>query len=77
MATCNSETGNMLSKLKTFKTLYVAFPARVPELVRELDGEYGPWGGIVHQLKTADQSVWAESRASKTILYWPDFAHTN
>ena len=34
----------MLSKLKTFKTLCAAFPARVRELVRELarelNGEY-------------------------------------
>ena len=34
-------------------------------------------GGGVRQLKTADQSVWAESRASTTLLYRPDFAHTD
>ena len=31
----------------------------------------------LRQLKTADHSVWAESRASTMILYRPNFAHTN
>ena len=39
MAMCNPETGNILSKLKTVKTLCAAFPAQVRELVRELNGE--------------------------------------
>ena len=41
MAPCNTETDDMLSKLKTFETLCAAFPVRVRELVRELNGEYG------------------------------------
>ena len=36
MTTFNPETGDMLSQLKTFKTLCAAFSARV----RELNGEY-------------------------------------
>jgi len=43
MAMCNSETGNMLSKLRTFKTQCEAFPAQV----RELNGEYALSGEIV------------------------------
>ena len=37
MTTFNPETGDMLSQLKTFKTLCAAFSTRVPEL----NGEYG------------------------------------
>ena len=43
IAMCNSETGNMLSKLRTFKTQCAAFPAQV----RELNGEYDLSGEIV------------------------------
>ena len=41
MTTCNPETGDILSQLKTFKTGCAAFPAQVRELVRKLNGEYG------------------------------------
>ena len=43
MTTINPETGDILSQLKTFKTLCAAFSAQVRELVRELNGEYGLW----------------------------------
>ena len=47
MTTFNPETGDILSQLKTFKTLCAAFSARV----RELNGEYGLWK-IVPFVKT-------------------------
>ena len=37
---CNPENGDMLSQLRTFKTLSVAFPARVRKLVRKLNGYF-------------------------------------
>ena len=46
MITFNPETGDILSQLKTFKTLCAAFSARVCELVGELNGEYGLRGGM-------------------------------
>ena len=46
MTTCNPETGDMLSKLKTFKTQCAAFSARVRDLVLELNGEYGLWRAV-------------------------------
>jgi len=36
----------------------------------------GVWKTILRQLNTADQSVWADSRASTSILYGPDFLPT-
>ena len=33
------------------------------------------WGNL-RQLNTADQSVWADSQASTSILYEPDFLPT-
>ena len=33
--------------------------------------------GVVRQMKSADQSAWAQSRARTTILYRPDFARTD
>jgi len=51
MTTCNPETDDMLSKLKTFRNLCAAFPTRVRELVRELvcelNGEYSLAGGDI------------------------------
>ena len=41
MTMSNPNTVDLLSQLKTFKTLCAAFSARVHELVRELNGEYG------------------------------------
>jgi len=41
MTTFNPESGDILSQLKTFKTLCAAFSAQVRKLVHELNGEYG------------------------------------
>ena len=41
MSTIYPKTGDILSQLKTFKTLCTAFSVRVRELVRKLNGEYG------------------------------------
>ena len=39
-------------------------------------GGGGVWKTILCQLNTADQSVWADSRTSTSILYGPDFLPT-